>query len=349
MKPNKYFNVNVVGWLVKRASCGGAIAVALLMPAALIADPIELKLSFFGSEHAPAYLLGVKPFVDAINTDGQGLVTIKVYFNGALGNQAQQPQLVLDGDADIAFVVPGVTPYRFPDNVLLEQPSLFKDAREGTLVYTHMVAAKALGGFEKYIVLGAYTPDPNIIHSRKPIDSLADLKGQKIRVNNPVEGDTLARLGAIPTVLQIPKIREAIGAGTVDGVTLSPTGMVEFGVAPVASHHYLLRVGTAPLALLMSREKFDSLPDKAKGLIRKYSGNWMADKWAKAYEIAEQQALNQLNSDPQQDVVTPSPSDLKTAQRIYRSVTDAWAAKSERNRRLLQLIETELAAIRSAE
>ena len=117
----------------------------VLVSSVASAEPIKLKLSFFGLENSQTYLSGIKPFVDAVNSEGKELVAIEVYANGALGKvQAQQPQLVLDSVADIAFVVPGVTPYRFPDNALLEQVDLFRDTREGTLAYTRLIAAKAL-------------------------------------------------------------------------------------------------------------------------------------------------------------------------------------------------------------
>ena len=95
----------------------GVLGLALLPPVAAAAGPIELKLAFFTSEKSDTFRYGVKPFVDAINAEGKGLVAIKVYPDGALGKAlAEQPNMVLEGAADIAWVVPGQTPYRFPDN-----------------------------------------------------------------------------------------------------------------------------------------------------------------------------------------------------------------------------------------
>src|SRR5262245_45551046 len=85
-----------------------AIALALL-PAAAAAEPVKLKLAFYTSDRASVYHAAVRPFVDAVNAEAKGLVEIEVFFSGALGkSQAQQPQLVLDGVADIAFVIPGM-------------------------------------------------------------------------------------------------------------------------------------------------------------------------------------------------------------------------------------------------
>lgn len=325
-----------------------AATLLTLMPLSAMAEPIQLKLSFFGSDHSNTYRSGIKPFVDAVNAEGKGLLAIEVYANGALGKvQAQQPQLVLDGVADIAWVVPGVTPYRFPDNELLEQPGLYRDAREGTLAYTRLIAANALRGYQDFFVIGAYTTDPTIVHSRKPTESLAALKGQKIRANNQIEAATLERLGAMPTVLETPKLVDAISKGAIDGAALSPTGLFDFGVSQVAANHYLLRGGTAPLVLVMNRKTFDGLPETAKALIRKYSGEPAAATWIGSFGAAEKQLLDKLKADPARHVVEPSPLDFNVAQAIYRSMIDAWAAKSAHNLELKTMVEKELLTIRS--
>jgi TRAP-type C4-dicarboxylate transport system substrate-binding protein len=326
----------------------GAAVTALLIPLATSAEPIELKLSFFGSEQTEIYRGGIKPFVDAVNAEGKGLVAIKVFPRGSLGKAlAQQPQLVLDGKIDIAWVVPGQTPYRFPDNHLLELPGLFNDTREGTLVYTHLISVHALRGYQDFFVIGAYMPDPTIIFSRKPVGSLADLRGQKIRANNPVEAETLERFGAMPTVMPAPKLAAAVKAGTIDGAALGPTAALEFGVASEAKHQYLLRGGAAPLLLVMNRRKFEALPEAAQAVIRKYSGEWAAKRWTEAFGAKEIKSLDQLRSDPERSVVVPSAPDLATARRIYRSMRASWAAKDDRNRRLLKMLEMEIAAIRT--
>ena len=336
-----------VGSLVEIVVRASALAIALLLPLAAAAEPIELKLSFFSSDKTDAYRDGVKPFVDAVNAEGKGLITIKVYPNGALGKAvAEQPNLVTEGAADIAWVVPGQTPYRFPDNQALELPGLFQDVREGTLVYARLIAANALRGYEKFFVIGAYASAPTVIHSRKPIKSLAAVKGQKIRANNSVEAEAIERFGAIPTIMPASRIADALAHGAVDAVMMSPGGLFQFGTARLAANHYFLGIGSAPLVVLMNRKKFDSLPGAAQALIRKYSGERAAASWIELYGATEQRSLDKIESDPGRTAVKPSPADRAAAQKVYRAMIDAWAAKSARNRELLRTIEADLTAIR---
>ena len=324
-----------------------AAAMTLLCPFA-VAQPIQLKLAYFGSEDTTLYQAGIKPFMDAVNAEGKDLLVIKAYSNGALGKAlAEQPKLVLDGTADIAWVIPGQTPYRFPDNQVLELPGQFRDLREGTLVYTRLIAANALRGYEDYFVIGAYTGNPTIIHSREPIGSLAALKGRKIRANNPMEAELLELLGAVPVVMPVVNIEDAIAKGTLDGAALVPTGLFDFGVGRVAKNHYLLAGGAAPFALVMSRKKFDSLPEAAQAIIRKSSGERAAAAWIEMFGAVERHSSDRLRAEYGHKIFEPSASDLQTARTIYRTLVNGWLERNNRNRELMKAFETELAAVRA--
>lgn len=330
------------------AVIGLLAALALALPSAAGSQPIELKLAVFTSEASEMYRFGIKPFVDAVNAEAQGLVSIKVYANGKLGkNLAEHPQMLLNGTADIAWVVPGQTPYRFPDNEVLEMPGLFRDLRESTLVYTRLATTGALRGYGDFFVVAAYGTAPGVVHSRNPVESLADLRGLKIRSNNAVEAEALAKLGAIPTVMPVSMLADAVNKGSIDAVVLSPAGLYQFGAPIVAKNHYLLSTGTAPLAILMNRQRFESLPEAAKAVIRRYSGENAAAPWIEFYGGTERRSLDRIKSDPAGKAVEPSPADIEATHRVYQALLQNYAAKSAQNRRLVDLIEAELSIIRS--
>jgi TRAP-type C4-dicarboxylate transport system substrate-binding protein len=323
---------------------------ALMLPLAAYADPVTLTLSFFTSDRSVAYQTAVKPFVDAINSEGEGLLKIEVYLSGALGKvQRELPQQVLDGAADIAFIVPGQNPERFPDNAVVELPGLFRDGREATLTYTRLVAMNALAGYQDFFVIGAFATTPETINSRKPIRSIADIKDQKIRANNPTEATALAKLGALPVVLAFNETAPAISSGALDGATVPVTQLFDVGIGRLTSNHYLLDTSVAPLALVMNRKVFDRLPENAKALIRKYSGEWAANSFNDAYEDIGKKVLDEVKADSRRAIVIPSPQDQATAKRAFQSIIQDWASASSQNRELLKLTEFELAKIRDAE
>jgi TRAP-type C4-dicarboxylate transport system substrate-binding protein len=325
-----------------------ALLTLALYPAVAGAEPITLKLAFFSSDRSTTYLAAVKPFVDAVNAEGKGSVEIVLYSGGVLGREiARQPQVVLDGDADIAFVVPGYSPERFSDNSAVELPGIFRDTREGTLVYTRLIAQRALKGYDDFLVIGAYVTEPSTIHSRTPIDSIDDLKGKRLRVNSPGEAAALEKLGAIPVQMEIIRIAAEISAGTIDGAAVPKTPLNDYGIKRVVTNHYLLATSGSPLALVMNRRIFEALPKPVREILRKYSGEWAAARFIESYDRSDELALEQLKSDPKRKLVLPSSSDQDRAQTAFKSVIADWLEKKPNNPLLLKMVESELAKLRS--
>src|ERR1700730_13202097 len=92
-------------------------AALVLAPAFVSAEPIKLKFAVFSPDSERLYNTVKKPFAAAVNADSGGTIEIELYPNGALGRAPQQQaQMVLDGVADIGFIVPTFTPGRFSES-----------------------------------------------------------------------------------------------------------------------------------------------------------------------------------------------------------------------------------------
>ncbi len=325
------------------------IAVALL-PVAALAEPIKLKMAYFSSDREPAYVSVLQPFAEVVNKEGKGIIEIVPYSGGVLGRSyPQQAQLVLDGVADMAWVNPSLTPDRFPDNDVLEFPGLFRDMKEVTLVYSRLAAAGALRGYGDFFVISAVANFQLMIHTRPAIGSLADLRGKILRVNNLIEGNTLKAIGITPVVIPINEVALAIGRGTIDGATMSPNSLFAYGVSRITRFHYDAPLGAAPLAFLMNRAKFESLPKAGQDVIRKYSGEGSTARFIETYDAKNVQAMTELESDPNRLLIVPSRSELDTLQAIFRTALEKWSEESPRNHELLKLVEIEIAKVRSGD
>jgi TRAP-type C4-dicarboxylate transport system substrate-binding protein len=327
-----------------------AIILATLFATAAAADPIKLKLAFFSSDRSAPFKTGIKPFLDAVNSEAKGLIEIELHPSGALASDiAREPQLVLDGGADLAFIVPGYTPELFPDNSVIELPGLFRDIREATHVFSRLVAEKALRGYRDFVVIGAYATEPESIHGRLPMASLDDLKGMRIRVANQGEDAAMRKLGAVPVPLQLTSITGAMSSGTIDATCLSLTPLADFGISRVATHHYFVKTSTASLALVMNRKVFEGLPKEAQAIIRKYSGTWAADRFVEGYAAYDNRILDQLRADPKRTVVVPTPADAKRAAAAFKAVRDELVAGNPHFQSLVNAIENEAGVRRESE
>ncbi len=332
-----------------RMTIGGrllALGAMLLATAAARAEPAHVKLAFFTQETEMTWVSVIHPFVDNVNRDGEGIIHIDAFTNGALGRDLpQQAQLVLDGVADIAFTVPGYSPGRYPDNGVLELPGLARDVHDSTLLYTRLMAKNALRGYEKFYVIGALGTPPSYIHSRIKIASVDDIKSKKVRIANATEASAFKDLGGVPVLIPINEVAEGIGRGTIDAVSTHIGTLFDFGIDRVTAYHYLLRIGNSPLAVVMNKEKFDSLSKPAQDVIRKYSGEWFAETYAKGYQAYVDKLLAQLRADPKHHVIEPDKADVEKAQALFKPTYDAWEAKDPRNPELLKTVQAELERI----
>jgi TRAP-type C4-dicarboxylate transport system substrate-binding protein len=319
-----------------------------LLPVAAAAEPIKLKMAYFSSDREPPYVSVLQPFADAVNREGKGLVEVVPYTGGVLGrNYAAQAQAVLDGVADMAWVNPSLTPERFPDNDVLEYPGVFHDLREASTVYTRVAAAGALRGYEDFFVISAVANFPLMVHTRPPIGSLADLRGKILRVNNLVEGSALKAIGITPVIIPINEVALAIGRGTLDGATMPPNALFAYGVSRITRFHYVAPLGAAPLAFLMNRKKFESLPKAGQDLIRKFSGEATVARFVEIYDANNIQAMNDLKSDPNRALITPPRSELDTLQATFQAGLEKWRDQNPHNAELWKLVTTEIARLRA--
>jgi TRAP-type C4-dicarboxylate transport system substrate-binding protein len=324
-----------------------AVLAWTLLPFSAGAASIKLKLAFFASDRTYAYGAVIKPFADAVNLEGKGIVEIELFPGGVLGHTySEQAQLVLDEIADIAWVNPNLTPELFPDNSVIELPGLFRDARESTRVYARLVTSNVLRGYNEFYVIGAFGTGPHNIHMHSPIATLEDLKGKKIRTLNNTESAVLKALGMAPQIVPINRTAEAINHGMIDGATASPAVLLDFGIARFTAYHYRLDLGAAPHLILMNRKKFDSLPKAGQDVIRKFSGEWQVARYIQTTEAYENSILEQMKADPKRTVIFPSQLELESAQATFKTAVEAWIAQRPNNRELLNLVHAEIAKLR---
>lgn len=324
------------------------LGLAAMVPLAAQAQPVTLKLSFFASDTEVNYAKAIKPWVDAVNADPSNALKIEAYPNGALGKSLPaQPQMVLDGVADIAFVNPALVPGRFPDDQVFELPGLVTNMDEGVKLYQALLKSNSLRGYSDYVVVGSFMNANAHVFSRKPIKSVNDLKGMKVRISGAVIGQTVKELGVVPVLMPPNEVVEAMGRGTIDATTTVPAAVVDFGIDRVTSHDYLIQLGTNPFAVLMNRKKFESLPKAAQDVIAKYSPGQLNDIYVKNLSAFNDSTIEQFRADKKRTVTVPSEADLKVIKPVAEKVTAEWAAKDPNNAKLLAQAREILAQIRS--
>jgi TRAP-type transport system periplasmic protein len=310
----------------------------------------HLKWAVFTPDSEVTFRTVMKPFAETVQLETDGAVVFDLFPNGALGrNPGQQPQMLLDGVADLAWVIPSYSPGRFPDTEVLELPGLFKDLRESSLVASAMNAHKSLRDYGDFYVVGLWGTAPYSIHTNFPVNSIADLKGKTIRASSKNESAALRAFGAVPVGMPVTEIPEAISRGTISGTTSHLSPFFDFGLDRVTNNHFFIGLGVVPLCVLMNRKKFDALPQSAQAVIERNSGAALTKTWINSITSYNAANLEKLKSNPKNKVVFPSQEEIDKAQALLTPVREEWVAASERHKELKAALDTELAAVRNGD
>jgi TRAP-type C4-dicarboxylate transport system substrate-binding protein len=96
--------------------------------------------------------------------------------------------------------------------------------------------------------------------------------------------------------MPLSELHGALGKKIIDG-TLAPTSAIyDFKLENLIRHSARLNVYTAPMVVVMNREKFNSLPDDAKKAIEKASGREWGIRAARLYDKLDTDTVTKMNA-----------------------------------------------------
>lgn len=180
---------------------------------------------------------GAEMWAKSIDEASGGSIKVRIFPAQQLGKANDHYDMVANGQVDAAWFVPGYTPGRFPMIDAGELPFMMTDAVIGARVLHEWYADKARDEMPEIIMCLFATHDPGRIHTKAPVETIADLKGVKVRPGSATVGNYLASLGAIPVKLAAPEARQGVERGVVDAVTFPWHTVINFGLSDALTHH----------------------------------------------------------------------------------------------------------------
>lgn len=210
----------------------------------------------------------------AVEEQSGGRIDVTIFPAQTLGKAPQGYDNARTGVADIAWTVQGYTAGRFPLSHIVELPGLFETAEVGSCAFQKLYDSGALDGeYGDTHVLFVHTHGPGHLHTRdKPVTTLADLEGLKIRHPTQVIGQLLQELGAEPVGMPAPQIYESMQRGTIDGYMLPWEAVDGFRVHEVSDHHTEFGFYSLAFVLTMNKGTYEGLPPDLKEVVDANSG-----------------------------------------------------------------------------
>lgn len=276
----------VAGCRAKEPAPAGEPTAAAPAPAPAPVKPIELSYAvFFPPTHIQCKVAAA--WAEEIGTRSGGRVKINIYAGDSLTKAPQVYEAVVAGICDIGMSCFAYTRGRFPLLEGLDLPLGYPDGKTATRLATAMAAKYQPQETADTHLLYVHAHGPGILASRKPVRSLDEVKGLKVRATG-LSATIVEKLGGVPVAMSQPEVYEALQRGVVDA-TLCPVetlkgwkqGEVIEAVTDSSAIGY-----TTSMFVTMNKDKWNQLPADVQALITEVSGEWVA-KHGEAWDQAD--------------------------------------------------------------
>jgi C4-dicarboxylate-binding protein DctP len=246
-----------------------ALALAAVVGSAA-AQQHTMKLST--STSGDALVEWLNTFAKGVNASSAGKVKAEVYPASQLGSIPRTIEGVALGTIEVSFNASGFYEPLEPRFAVLSAPGLFDSQEHGAKVLSDPAIRQRLSTFgaaKGVEPLSIFIPSQYVIVSHKPIHTLADFKGQKIRVpGSPLQIEPLKRFGASPLSMPFGEVLPALQNHTIDGVWAGTTLFTALKFYDIAKTMTYLPSHWAATVPLVNRNFMKSLGPDLEKIVR---------------------------------------------------------------------------------
>jgi TRAP-type C4-dicarboxylate transport system substrate-binding protein len=277
-----------------------------MFPAAVAAKSVHLTYSIFFPPTHGQCLAGME-WAKEIERLTDGQVKITVFPGGTLTKANQCYDGVVKGISDIGMSCFAYTRGRFPVMEALDLPLGYPNGLSATRVANQFYETFKPSELSGVKVLYLHAHGPGLLHTQKPVTTLADLQNMKIR-STGLSAKVVEALGAVPVAMPQGDTYESLQKGVVEG-TFGPIEVLKgWRQAEVVKYTTDCNgVGyTTAMFVVMNKAKWESLDPEIQKVFEATSRKWIdvhgqrwdqGDQEGRAYATSLGNEILQLDSD----------------------------------------------------
>jgi TRAP-type C4-dicarboxylate transport system substrate-binding protein len=205
-----------------------------------------------------------------------GRVKINVFAGGTLTPADQTYDGVVKGISDLGMSCFAYTRGRFPVMEILDLPMGYPNGRTATRVANDFFTKIRPKELNDVKLLYIHAHGPGLLHTLKPVRTLQDMKGMKIR-STGLSAKIVEMLGAVPVAMPQGGTYEALQRGVVDG-TFTPIetlkGWKQAEVIKYTTDSSGIGYTTA-MFVVMNLKKWNALPKDIQDIFEAVSRQWI--------------------------------------------------------------------------
>lgn len=247
--------------------------------------------------------IALAAFQDYVNEHLGDKYVVEVYPNELLGSQTDMVQLTQTGAIDFCVASNAILETFSKNYEIFNLPYLFAstdayhNAMDDAKVTESIFNATEKAGFLAVTWLDAGTR--NFYTVKKPIESPADLKGLKIRVQqSPTNIEMMKLLGGSATPMGFGEVYTALQSNIIDGAENNELALTDNGHGDVCKYYSYDMHQMVPDILIGNLAFIEGLTDEERAIFEegyKLVNEIQREEWVKAVEAAKEKAANEQN------------------------------------------------------
>ena len=319
-----------------KARIASVVAGALFTAAALTSGPAlaQQKLVLKASDVHPAgypTVVAVEDIGKKLEKATNGRLSVQMYPSMQLGGEKEAIEQAQVGAIAFARVSVGALGPVIDELNVFNLPYVFRNTSHMQKVIDGPIgqdlldkvtnSGKGLIGLA-WMDAGAR----NFYNTKKPIKTMTDLKGMKVRVmGNPMFVDMANAMGGNGVAMGYDQVFNALQTGVVDGAENNPPSFVFDNHYQVAKFYTVDEHLIVPEMLVMSKKIWDSMSKDDQALLKKVAREAQLDE-RKLWDAYEKQAMDKAKAAGIQ-IIQVSAADKKAFQDAVKPVWDKYGPK----------------------
>ena len=279
---------------------GNSCRTAALLIAALLALPAaearEFRVADTQAEDYPT-VQALQFMARIVEERTAGRHRIRVFHSRQLGEEKDTIEQTRVGAIDLNRTNVAPIGSLIPAANVLALPFLFRSFDHLHKVLDHAIGDEILAGFPQHGFVGLAFYDSgsrSIYNSVKPVRTLADMKGLRIRVQqSELMSDMISALGAEPVELPYGQVLTGLSTRLIDGAENNWPSYVTTNHYKLAPYYTLTEHTMGPEVLVMSLRAWESLSAEDRDVFRdaaRKSSTFMRGVWSGLEERSREQA-----------------------------------------------------------
>jgi tripartite ATP-independent transporter DctP family solute receptor len=296
-----------------------ALSITAAACLALAAQATEFRSSDVHNADDYPTVAAVKYMSELIKQGSGGKHSIKVFNKGALGTEKETIDQTKIGALDFTRV--NISPMNAicPKTQVPTMPFLFRSVEHMRKVLDGPVGEEILKDCEAYgfVGLAFYDSGARSIYAKKPLKTVADVKGMKIRVQqSDLWVALIAAMGGNATPMPYGEVYTGLKTGIIDAAENNIPSYDTSKHHEAVKYYSKTEHSMAPEVLLMSKVVWDKLPPADQQLIRKAAKESVAFQ-RKKWDEQETKSLNVVKAGGAQIVEVDKASFAKAMGPVY--------------------------------